>query len=145
MPCRVELSEAELEAERQARSNREIAKALKPVQDRNDDLTHENDLLRETILNVVNVLGDEAKSLIPDKLLKHIEQDQVEHRKEDLRRLEATLNEKVAVLYKGKNFRAGEQGWKEERNVLFDHMHRVYTADPKLPLEPQLGFDPDSY
>lgn len=54
---------------------------------------------------------------VPEDVAAKIHADQVKHRKEDLARL------------------AGKLNWMRER---------VRKADPNKPLEPQLGFDPDS-
>lgn len=133
MPCRVELTEAEIEASRRAQTDREIAKVVEPLQKRNDKLTRENDQLRELILKIA------TEDQIPANIKKEIFRNQREHRKEDLRRLEKALNEKLALLFRKKTVR------KEERNRLLDLLYRVENADPNEPLEPQLGFDPDDF
>lgn len=142
MPCHVELTEAEKEAERRARTEREIAAVVKPLMERNDQLTHENDMLRETILNLVGVLGSEAEDLIDTELLERIEKNQVEHRKEDLRRLDDTLRQEMWDHIQ----KHGPEGLTDpfmlERQAL---MVKVHSADPNYPLEAQLGFDPDEY
>ena len=142
MPCHVELTEAELEANRRARTEKEIAKVVEPLQKRNNDLTHENDQLREAILNIVTVLGSDAENLVPSAFFKKIQKNQVEHRKEDLRRLDETFR---AYLWAA----VAEQGTaafttKDFQDTMV-RIHAVQDADPNEPLEPQLGFDPDEY
>lgn len=139
MPCRVDPTPAEIEAGRQAALNRELAKVVEPLQKRNDKLTHENDQLREIILRIAD------KDSMPAELWNQIKKDQVEHRKEDLSRLAKTFNEKLAALYRGKKFQIDNQGWRDQRDSLFNFIQLVEKADPEHPLEPQLGFDPDAY
>lgn len=83
-----------------------------------DQLTAENDLLREAIIGLV----DEGTPPSP-KVMKLIEKNQITHRKEDLKRLEKT-------------FRAAKDA---------ERLGKTMLADPTKPLEPQLGFDPDAY
>lgn len=84
-----------------------------------DALTAEADLLREAVIAYA-----EGKSPdLPPELLRKIKTRQTAHRKEDLARLEA-----VFVAAKDK-----------------DRLALVWAADPKKPLEPQLGFDPDAF
>lgn len=144
MPCRVDPTPAEIEAGRQAALNRELAKVVEPLQERNDKLTHENDQLREALLTVI-AYEPKAETWIGKDVAKKIQQDQVEHRKEDLSRLAKTFNEKLAALYRGKNFQIDNQGWRDRRDSLFNFIQLVEKANPEHPLEPQLGFDPDSY
>ena len=85
----------------------------------NDKLTLENDILRDVILGI----AETNPELIPPKVFKKVEADQIKHRKEDLARLEKT-------------FRASKDA---------ERLGKVILADPKKPLEPQLGFNPDDF
>jgi hypothetical protein len=118
MPCRVEPSYDELPT-----NTLHLRSQL-------DKLTAENDLLRETLLSVV----ESPTYTIPAKVLKLIEKDQVKHRKEDLIRLEKTFRDQIAAT----NDHARER-------ILYELLGRVVVAVPSKPLEPQLGFDPDKY
>lgn len=84
-----------------------------------DKLTHENDMLREAILEA----AQKAPRAFTATFLKKVGLDQIKHRKEDLARLEKT-------------FRKSKDAEK---------LGRVMLADPNKPLEKQLGFDPDAY
>jgi hypothetical protein len=84
-----------------------------------DNLTHENDMLREAILKA----AETNPELFNKQTLKIVQADQIEHRKEDLKRLKKTF-------MKSKDA---------------ERLGKVMLADPKLPLEPQLGFDPDEF
>lgn len=142
MPCRVELTEAEREAERRARTDREIAKVVEPLQKRNDELTHENDMLREAVLALVERYKPTGDAIVPEELLKKIQKNQVEHRKEDLRRLEEFfLNEMWILTQKNGRLALGS----DEMLALNAKLQAVRSADPNKPLESQLGFDPDEY
>jgi hypothetical protein len=81
-----------------------------------DKLTHENDMLREALLAV-------PQEYVDHKIRRIVSKDQIAHRKEDLARLKQTFQKK------GDFFR----------------FEKVILADPKKPLEPQLGFDPDVF
>jgi hypothetical protein len=81
-----------------------------------DKLAHENDMLREALLAV-------PQEHVDTKVRRLISKNQVEHRKEDLARLKETFR---------------------QRND-FGRFEKVILADPKKPLEPQLGFDPDAF
>lgn len=101
-----------------------------------DRLTHENDMLREIVLKLA------TKDDMPAEIWTKINQNQIEHRKEDLARLE-----------------------KEFRLIAWEYLHSqgpsaltlpgfleivarlklVQEADPKKPLAEQLGFDPDDF
>jgi hypothetical protein len=84
-----------------------------------DALTAENDRLREVILR----LTEDPGYKVPKTIMNKIRKDQVEHRKEDLARLER----------------------KFIKNRDTERLNKVWAADPKKPLEPQLGFDPDEF
>lgn len=84
-----------------------------------DKLTAENDMLREAVLNLTR---DRDFALDP-KVIKIIAEDQTKHRSADLKRLKA-------VFTKSKDA---------------EKLGLVMLADPKKPLEPQLGFDADAY
>ena len=85
-----------------------------------DELTAEADKLREILIDAV----ENNKVPEPDeKLMKEIVKRQIDHRKMDLARLEDTFT----------------------RNKDADRLKKVWAANPKLPLEPQLGFDPDDF
>jgi len=101
------------------RDDSEVNLKLAKYKEDLDKLTHENDVLREAILEV------EAKTpgLFKGALIKKIGVSQIKHRKEDLARLE-------------KVFRKSKDAEK---------LGLVILADPAKPLEPQLGFDPDWY
>jgi hypothetical protein len=81
-----------------------------------DNLTHENDMLREALLAV-------PKEHVDAKIRRIVSKDQTEHRKEDLARLKQTF----------------------QRSKDFSRFEKVVLADPKKPLEAQLGFDPDAF
>lgn len=85
----------------------------------NDRLTHENDQLREMLLRIVV----DPSYKIPKQWIKKVNADQIKHRKEDLARLKDTFTKSKDAEKLGK----------------------VILADPNLPLEEQLGFDPDKY
>jgi len=142
MPCRVEPTEAELEASRQARTNSEIAKVVKPLKKRNDELTHENDQLREVVLKMVKNFQP-SEDVISRELLEQITLNQVEHRKEDLRRLDKYFTKYLedSVKTQGLAHALQTQDFKD----VFARLEKVMAADPEKPLEPQLGFDPDKY
>ncbi len=141
MPCRVELSEAEIEANRRARTDREIATVVKPLQERNDELTHENDILREALLKII---GFEPKAAIwiGKDVAQKIEEDQVEHRKEDLRRLEVYFLEQIQSYAKVNPPTDKSYDMLDKYTGL---LGKIRHADPEKPLEEQLGFDPDDY
>lgn len=80
-------------------------------------LTHDNDVLREQIIRLVD-----GGRLSDDEIL-GIRNAQTAHRCEDLKRLRD-----ACVM---------ADDWERLRKVL--------NADPSKPLEPQLGFDPDSF
>jgi len=80
-------------------------------------LTHDNDILREQIIRVLD-----GGSLTDDEVL-GIRNAQTAHRHEDIRRLRQVF--------------ATAQDW--------ERLQKVLNADPTRPLEPQLGFDPDSF
>jgi hypothetical protein len=84
-----------------------------------DELTVEADQLRELVIAFVE--GDTPE--VPQKLLNLIKRRQTAHRKEDLERLEKT-------------FIASKDT---------ERLAKVWAASPKRPLEPQLGFNPDSF
>ena len=90
-----------------------------------DKLTRENDLLREMVINL-----DQGGKLTATEL-RMVKRNQTAHRKEDLDRLEKTLREAIT------------KGATDSGNV-YEMLGRVVVADPSQPLEPQLGFDPDS-
>lgn len=145
MPCRVELSESEIRANRQAQTNAEIAKVVKPVQDRNDTLTHENDLLREALIIVQGHVGREQLEMwVGGELLSQVNQNQVEHRKEDLRRLNKTFLDKMVEAATDKKISDSDVRVLNalEWSAL---LLKVREADPTKPLEEQLGFNPDKY
>lgn len=95
-----------------------------------DHLTHENDQLREMVLKLLD--GKKLSKLETDTVWRN----QIAHRKEDLARLEKTLRRSIAdQRAMGRNPVGAE---------LTSKLGAVITADPQHPLEPQLGFDPDS-
>lgn len=122
MPCSYYLP-----GEEEAIKNNNLRKDL-------DRLTHENDQLREIVL-------EHARAYIPEDILKGIEKTQTQHRREDLARLEETFEEKITDISKKKP----TSNTKDERREVFTLLQRVLAADPSFPLEPQLGFDPDKY
>lgn len=111
-----------------------------PLRKELDRLTRENDLLREMVINL-----DQGGKLTATEL-KLVKRHQIAHRKEDLARLERTLRELIATA------QAGDDSWIEVKDTgkrieirqAYERLGRVITADPVHPLEPQLGFDPDS-
>jgi hypothetical protein len=112
MPCQVD----ESYYRGSSNSYSEKANAYKELA---DNLTHENDMLREAILKAAETNPELFKKNILDMVLA----DQIEHRKEDLKRLKKTF-------MKSKDA---------------ERLGKVMLANPKLPLEPQLGFDPDEF
>lgn len=94
-----------------------------PISDKSrkelDRLTKENDSLRELVLRLMN----DSNAYISDSEMNMILKDQLQHRKEDLARLKKTFLKSKDALRLGK----------------------VMLADPKKPLEPQLGFNPDDF
>jgi len=139
MPCRVELSDAEIRANEKAAKDRAIADALKPIQKRNDELTHENDQLREALLKIIEYYP-KASTWIGEELHKKIYKDQVKHRREDLRRLEETFRDEMWKLIQQNGKSALTSNRMKALNL---KIQAVQDADPTKPLEPQLGFDPD--
>ena len=122
MPCRYEEGPADFlrtEKQRTAQLTADL-----------DKLTAENDRLREAILTLI---ADREAELHPD-VVKVIENDQTKHRKEDLRRLEKQFRTELAAT----------TDFARER-VLHQLAGAVVTADPSKPLEPQLGYDPDTF
>ena len=111
MPCRSDYM-APTPGEQAAAIRREYKAEL-------DRLTAENDLLRDTVLGLIN----DPKYKVPAAVKKKIESAQVKHRKEDLARLEE-------VFYDKKDS---------------ERLAKVWAADPKKPLEEQLGFNPDDF
>lgn len=171
MPCRVEESPDEVAARLSAEKDKFIAEAIEPWMERANELTHENDMLRETLLalqpyqlvtvldeiiqrvddeNWSNIYAEERSQIVgafetwlEDNLQgvtketwDKIQADQVEHRKEDLRRLQLTFKDmwmKIADMES------------DAANVIWEKWDRVRKADPQKPLQPQLGFDPDDF
>lgn len=84
-----------------------------------DHLTHENDQLREALLNLIN----DRNYVLPEPVVQTVSENQTKHRKEDLKRLKKTFMESEDALRLG----------------------LVILADPTKPLEPQLGFNPDEF
>lgn len=84
-----------------------------------DKLTAENDMLREAVLNLTRNRDFELEPSV----IKIIAEDQTKHRTADLNRLKA-------VFTKSKDA---------------EKLGLVMLANPKSPLEPQLGFSPDAY
>lgn len=117
MPCRYDPSPAEIAASHADATRRQDAKERKLKKDL-DRLTHEGDMLREAIIALV----DEGTPPSPD-VMELIAEKQIEHRKEDLKRLEKTFREKKDA----------------------ERLGKTMLADPQFPLEPQLGFDPDAF
>jgi hypothetical protein len=100
-----------------------------PNQRKLDRLTAENDRLREFLIRL-----REGKTLTVREWAL-VDRHQIAHRKEDLARLENTLRAAIADQKA-----LGREGGTD----LHAKLGLVVTADPKQPLEPQLGFDPDS-
>lgn len=123
----------------------------KVVKDKLDRLTHENDLLREIILDAVEqdailVVGkDDLRDLTKPRISLEqwamIKRSQEDHRKEDLARLERKLRDSISRKigrYVGVD-RIASYAADDSMKLA-----AVLLADPNKPLEPQLGFDPDS-
>ena len=100
------------------------------TQVRLDQLTRENDELREALLTLKE--GGELTAVMWMK----IGREQVKHRQEDLNRLEKQFRSSIA----------DQKAMGREGVATLTHgfLGLVVTADPSRPLEPQLGFDPDS-
>jgi len=122
MPCRYDPTPEEIRASEKVRSD-SYRKKL-------DKLTAENDTLREALL----ALTEKRDYVVPESTMKIIKADQIKHRKADLKRLEKSLRADLALTT---DF-AREQ-------TIQRMIGAVVTANPELPLEPQLGFDPDSF
>jgi len=113
MPCSLQPWEIEIENRRRGNTKEQI------LQKKADELTAENDQLREMLLKV----SVDPDFKIPKVWLKKVNADQVKHRKNDLKRLEQTFR----------------------KNKDAERLGKVILADPNQPLEEQLGFDPDHY
>ena len=96
-----------------------------------DELTHEMDVLREAYLALAEEKSVEEREALPE--YKNILAAQISHRKEDLRRAEKSLKQKIIAADNA-----------VERSEFVYQLARVTEADPALPLEAQLGFDPDT-
>jgi hypothetical protein len=114
MPCRVD----DYDYPRPAKTGPTQAEYDK-IRTLADKLTHENDELRETLINLMA----DPEYKVPAKFKKLIEKAQVDHRQKDLDRLKRTFT----------TARDAEK------------LGLVMLADPKKPLEPQLGFDADDF
>lgn len=134
MPCRVDPTPEEIEASNRARHDRIVAEAIAPFQERNDRLTHENDMLREVILES---LASGSTVVLTEEQAEAIRKNQVAHLVEDLQRLNETLQGLLDAAIASKNL----AGMAQYASDLF----KVQNADPTMPLQAQLGFDPDSY
>jgi hypothetical protein len=96
-----------------------------------DKLTHEADMLREMVLKLL----DGKKLTASETAL--VNKNQIVHRKEDLKRLEKFFR---AVIEDQK-----AMGRYTGMDETFARFGKVLSADPRDPLEPQLGFDPDAF
>jgi len=106
------------------------------VQAELDRITRENDRLREFLIHL------HAGGELSAADWHWIDGEQVKHRKEDLVRLDRALRDIIAT---------NKDGWVDmpsgRRMALssaYERLGRVVAADASKPLEPQLGFDPDS-
>lgn len=131
MPCRYDPTPEEIRQSQEAQT----AKVVKPYIKKLDKLTHENDQLRELLL-------EHAADKLPENVRKSILAKQVNHRQEDLDRLKKTFEEYL------------EEAFRVQGSVAFstrdfqDTMTRLYAvtqADVNKPLASQLGFDPDDF
>lgn len=87
MPCHVEQPwEIRTDTEQAARHMLEYG--IPALRAKLDDLTNENDRLREVVLSLYEKGSSAVESDIIDQVLK----DQVTHRKQDLQRIKRTLN-----------------------------------------------------
>ena len=136
MPCSYEETPQEIEARRLRQTiNQSVEEAIEPYKKALNELTHENDQLREIVLRIAD------KDSVPVAIWAKIQDSQVEHRQEDLRRLEKTFNEALRAL-------ANATLTKNSIILIQDttkRLNAVLNADPKLPLADQLGFDPDDF
>ena len=107
------------------------------LKDRNNKLAYDNDLLRETLLKIMNAAPGTPVE-IDASVMKMFEKDQIAHRKEDLKRLENTFRTALA------NDIARDE-LKLSRDLCFKYLGQVVMASPKKPLADQLGFDPNAY
>lgn len=149
MPCRVDPTPEEIEASRKARESRQTAerqqteakaqrrisaaekaaqKATEAMQTKVDELTDANnalsvrvDYLQDLIWRMEN---HDEREPFPTAEVHAVLDRQIEHRKADLDRLIRTLT--------------------DAEDIDYDRLRKVLDADPYLPLESQLGFDPDS-
>lgn len=138
MPCHYEETPGEIEARKEA----DFAARTAPMRAALDTLTHENDILREALLKIIS-LEPKAAIWIGTSLSEQIALDQVEHRKEDLRRLTETFNDKILEAATDKKVDPAQRALNAISWGAF--LLKVREADPEKPLEPQLGFDPDDY
>jgi len=104
-----------------------------------DELTRENDLLREMVLDL------DAGGKLTAANRRMVTREQVKHRKEDLARLERTLRGMIDMAEAaGDTWVDMPDGKKLELRYAYERFGRVMIANADRPLEPQLGFDPDS-
>lgn len=94
-----------------------------------DHLTRENDQLREWLIKL-----EDGGYLTADQW-GMIHRNQSKHRAADLARLEKKFRASIADQ---------KAMGREGQTDLHAKLGLVVTADPSKPLEPQLGFDPDS-
>ncbi len=130
MPCRYDPTDEEIQASKDA----QIAAATAPLIEKLDAFTHENDMLRELVLTSVH---DQKPVQIDNGLLSIIAGRQIEHRQGDLTRLARTFTEAITAHSKQGNTTAVLE--------YADRLRKVTEADPRRPLEDQLGFDADAF
>lgn len=135
MPCRVDPTPQEIEASRKQREDnavkaRRVTKAESEVQRLETQinwLSVQLDYTRDLVYRIWNTKPDEW-GIVPAELSREVTETlviQEKHRQADLNRLITAL---------GKN--------PTKKNKIL--LKKVLEADPSKPLEPQLGFDPDS-
>lgn len=119
MPCYYEPTPTEIrksEDRRVAAIKKPLEKDIAKLQNINNVLSVKLDRLHEDIIKYFEGWLD-----VPN-FVKQVREDQIKHRQDDLDRLLASGTIKDP-----------------------DTIRRVALADPNLPLEPQLGFNPDDY
>ena len=127
MPCRSDYMEP-TPAERHTALHKKL-----------DELTRENDQLREMVLDL------DAGGKLTAANRRMVTREQVKHRKEDLARLERTLRGMIDMAEAAGDTWVDMPGGKKlELRYAYERFGRVMIANADRPLEPQLDFDPDS-
>lgn len=141
MPCRYDPTPDELFKAAQARAERDAAPAKKEAEkatrrvtaaqkeinaltDANNALSVRVDYLQDLIFRMDDAVAEDGMYDILGFEIAAVLQAQEEHRQSDLDRLVRTIS--------------------AQKTIDYDKLTKVLQADTSQPLEPQLGFDPDS-